>query len=121
MVPTAGGERELILSNRLHCHHQNDFRIKMGWRCGPFYCFINSAGELKTRDSAHQSQFLEENGKVSRSGESNLLSFRLPGLTTKPKPAHREAVLRSCSLFLGVGGEGGRVGGEGDTQHGMSW
>ena len=24
------GERELITSNQLHCHHQNDFRIKMG-------------------------------------------------------------------------------------------
>ena len=30
MVPTVGGERELIFIKPLHCHHQNDFRIKMG-------------------------------------------------------------------------------------------
>ena len=23
------GERELIISKQLHCHHQNDFRVKM--------------------------------------------------------------------------------------------
>ena len=35
MVPTAGGERgegaDIYIYNRyVHCHHQNDFRIKIG-------------------------------------------------------------------------------------------
>ena len=45
MVPKVGGERELV-SNPLHCHHQNDFRIKMGSDVSHFNVSIIVQGKV---------------------------------------------------------------------------
>ena len=49
------GEREIIYLS-LHCHHQNDFCIKMGSDESHFNVSVGSDGQIKSQDSVHKPQ-----------------------------------------------------------------
>ena len=66
------GEREIIYLS-LHCHHQNDFCIKMGSDESHFNVSVGSDGQ--SQDSVPKPQLLKR--KESRSGIEPR-SFRLP-------------------------------------------
>ena len=58
------GEREIIYLS-LHCHHQNDFCIKMGSDESHFNVFVVSDGQShKTMSTNHN--FFEEKGEAKR-------------------------------------------------------
>ena len=79
----------------LHCHHQNDFHIKMGSDVGHF-----NVSFIVWRDkSVHKSQCLKR--KVSRSGESNLRpsGLRAERLTTRPSRLMGKAAFKSFARF----------------------
>ena len=46
-------EREIIYLS-LHCHHQNDFCIKMGSDESHFNVPVGSDGQIKSQDSVHK-------------------------------------------------------------------
>ena len=73
-----GWEREIIYLS-LHCHHQNDFCIKVGSDESHFNVSVGSDGQSHktvSQDSVHKPQpFLKR--KESRSGIEPR-SFRLP-------------------------------------------
>ena len=59
------GEREIIYLS-LHCHHQNDFCIKMGSDERHFNVSVGSDGQ--SEDSVHKPQFLKSRKLYNRSG-----------------------------------------------------
>ena len=70
-----GGEREIIYLS-LHCHHQNDFCIKMGSDESHFNVSVGSDGQShKTVSTAQTTTFLKR--KESRS-DIEPRSFCLP-------------------------------------------
>ena len=68
------GEREIIYLS-LHCHHQNDFCIKMGSGESYFNVSVGSDGQSHRTVSTNHTTFLKR--KESRSGIEPR-SFRLP-------------------------------------------
>ena len=54
-----GGEREIIYLS-LHCHHQNDFCIKMGNDESHFNVSVGSDGQSHNTVSANNNLFLTE-------------------------------------------------------------
>ena len=65
-----GGEREVYLS--LHCHHQNDFCIKMGSDESHFYVSVGSDGQSHKTVSATQNLF-EEKGREPKRYRTEVL------------------------------------------------
>ena len=62
----------------LHCHHQNDFCIKIGSDAGePFQCFINCDGQSHKTVSTNHTPF-EEKGEPKRNRAEALLLTSLP-------------------------------------------
>ena len=59
-----GGEREIIYLS-LHCHHQNDFCIKMGRDESHFNVSVGSAGQSHKTVSTNHNLF-EEKGEPKR-------------------------------------------------------
>ena len=59
-----GGEREIIYLSR-HCHHQNDFCIKMGSDESHFNVSVGSDGKSHRTVSTNQNLF-EEKGAAKR-------------------------------------------------------
>ena len=55
----------IIIYITLHCHHQNDSRIKMGSDESRFQCFVSCEGQSH-KDSVHKLQLLKK--KESRTG-----------------------------------------------------
>ena len=59
-----GGEREIIYLS-LHCHHQNDFCIKMGSNESHFNVSVGSDGQSPKTVSTNHNLF-EEKGELKR-------------------------------------------------------
>ena len=72
-----GGEREIIYIYRLHCHHQNDFCIKMGSEESHFNVSVGSDGQSHRTVPTNHSLFKEkgEPKAVSNRGPS---AYQLP-------------------------------------------
>ena len=81
-----GGKREIIYLS-LHCHHQNDFCIKMGSDESHFNVSVGSDGQSHRTVSTNHSLF-EEKGEPKRYRTEVL---PLTSLTPyrQAKPAHR--------------------------------
>ena len=79
------GEREIIYLS-LHCHHQNDFCIKMGSDESHFNVIVGSDGQSHRTVSTNHNLF-EEKGEPKRYPTEVLL---LTSLTPyrQAKPAH---------------------------------
>ena len=69
-----GGERETIYLS-VHCHHQNDFCIKMGSNESRFNVSVGSDGQSHKTVSTNHNLFMR---KESRSAGIEPRSFRLP-------------------------------------------
>ena len=93
------GKREIIYLS-LHCHHQNDFCIKMGSDESHFNVSVGSDGQSH-QDSVHKPQLL--NRKESRSGVEPR-SFRLPAyrLTARPNRLSLPTAAADDEVMLNV-------------------
>ena len=60
-----GGEREIIYPS-LHCHHQNDFCIKMGSDESHFNVSVGSAGPSHQTVSTNHNLFEEKGERPKR-------------------------------------------------------
>ena len=77
------GEREIIYLS-LHCHHQNDFCIKMGSVESHFHVSVGSDGQSHKTVSTNHNLF-EEKGEPKRNrAEALLLTSLTPYRWAKP-------------------------------------
>ena len=60
-----GGEREIIYLS-LHCHHQNDFCIKMGSDESHFNVSVGSDGQSHKKTVSTNHNLFEEKGEPNR-------------------------------------------------------
>ena len=88
------GESEIIYLS-LHCHHQNDFRIKMGSDENHFNVSVGSEGQSHRTVSTNHNLF-DEKGEPKR---YRTRSFRLPAKRLTARPS-RVGVM---SIFLQSG------------------
>ena len=62
-----GKEGDYIIYLSLHCHHQNDFCIKMGSDYSHFNVSVGSDGErTKSQDGVQNHNLFEEKGEQMR-------------------------------------------------------
>ena len=93
------GEGREIIYLSLHCHHQNDFYIKMGSDKSHFNVSVGSDGQEKVTGQCPQiTTFLKR--KESRSGIEPR-SFRLPAFARPNRLTQIMYLWRSlCTLYL---------------------